>query len=276
MTNFEAIILGIIQGLSEFLPISSTAHLTIFGKYFNLIDSANPEKWTAFIAVTQLGTLIAVIYYFWNDLFFIAKNFFVDGIKFLKNSKSGLRNAKLGWFLILGTIPIATVGLYFKKIIEGNLTKDFFVIGSALIVLAIVLFFAEKFSNHSRNFENAKWIDALLIGVGQMFALIPGASRSGTTLTAGLFLGFNRSDAAKFSFLLSIPAIFASGALELFQMRNFISEIGIVNIFLSIFSSAIVGYFSIDFLIKYLKSHSTYIFIFYRILLGIFLINFAI
>ncbi|MEK7818164.1 MAG: undecaprenyl-diphosphatase UppP [Bacteroidota bacterium] len=272
MSIFEATILGIIQGLSEFLPISSTAHLTIAGKFFGLINPDYPERWTAFIAVTQFGTLFSVLYYFSKDIFSISKNFFTDGFSFLKNPKSGLKEARLGWYLILGTLPIATVGLYFKKIIEGNLTKDFFVIGCALIILAIVLFLAEKISTHTRKIENANWIDALLIGIGQMFALIPGASRSGTTLTAGLFLGFARSDAARFSFLLSLPAVLASGMLELYQMKNFISEIGIANIFASIASSAIVGYFAIDFLIKYLKTHTTYIFIIYRIALGAILI----
>ena len=272
MTLTEAILLGVIQGLSEFLPISSTAHLTIAGKYFGLINPNHPEAWTAFIAVTQLGTLIAVIYYFWKELISITKYFFVDGLRFIKNPKLGLQKANLGWYLILGTLPVATAGLYFKKIIEGSLTKDFFVIGLALIILAIVLFFAEKIGKQNRNFDNANWIDAISIGIGQMFALIPGASRSGTTLTAGLFLGFNRSDAAKFSFLLSFPAIFASGVLELYEMKNFISEIGILNISVSIFTSAIVGYFAIDFLIKFLKTRSTYIFIFYRIILGIILI----
>ena len=118
MSIFEATILGIIQGLSEFLPISSTAHLTIAGKFFGLINLDYPERWTAFIAVTQLGTLFSVLYYFSKDISSISKNFFTDGFSFLKNPKSGLKEARLGWYLILGTLPIATVGLYFKKLLR--------------------------------------------------------------------------------------------------------------------------------------------------------------
>ncbi|MCC7430447.1 undecaprenyl-diphosphatase UppP [bacterium] len=272
MTLFDAIILGIVQALTEFLPISSTAHLTIAGQLLGLINPENPEQWTAFIAVTQIGTVIAVIIYFFKELVEITQGFFVDGLKFISSPKNGLGKAKMGWFIILGTIPVATFGLVFKKIIEGHLTKDLSVIGTSLIVLAVVLFVAEKVGKRQRTIEKVNWIDAVVVGFAQSLALIPGSSRSGTTITAGLFLGITREAAARFSFLLSIPAVLASGFLELYQMREFISELGILNVFVSTLVSGVVGYATIAMLLKYLRTHNTFIFIYYRIALGLFLL----
>jgi undecaprenyl-diphosphatase len=275
MTIIEAVLLGIIQGLTEFLPVSSTAHLTIAGKLFGLISTEHPEHWTAFIAVTQIGTLAAVVAYFFRDLLFITKDFFIDGAAYLQNRSLGLRGARMGWFIILGTIPVATFGLVFKKIIEGNLTKSMMVIGSSLIMLALILWAAEKIGKRKKSLAEATWIDALVVGFAQSLALIPGSSRSGTTITAGLFMGMKREDAARFSFLLSIPAVFASGLLELYQMRGFIQELGTVNVVVSTVVAGIVGYAAIAFLLKYLRTHTTYVFIFYRILLGAVLLGAA-
>jgi len=212
MTIIEAIILGIVQGLTEFIPISSTAHLTIFGKLFGLINPNNPEQWTAFIAVVQLGTLAAVLVYFRKDIFEIVKSFFSENIgSKRKNLKAQSTTAKLGWFIIAGSLPIATLGLILKKIIEGNLTKDITVIAISLISLAIVLAIAERIAHFTKEIKDISLWDAILVGLAQCLALIPGSSRSGTTITAGLFLGMKRETAARFSFLLSIPAIFASG-----------------------------------------------------------------
>lgn len=273
MNFIEALILGIIQGLTEFIPISSTAHLTFAGKYLNLIKNNKPEEWTALIAVIQLGTLIAVLIYFWKDLFEIVKSFFKEGFFFLKKSSTGSQNAKLGWYIIIGTIPVVIIGLAFKKFIEGGFTKDLTVIGISLVVLAIILFFGEKFGKKNKSIENVNWKDALIIGTAQTIALIPGSSRSGTTITAALFCGLKREDAAKFSFLLSIPAIAASGLLELIELQQFISTLGITSILVAVISSAIVGYLSIEFLLKYLRNHTTYIFIIYRIIAGLFILS---
>ena len=273
MNFIEALILGIIQGLTEFIPISSTAHLTFAGKYLNLIKNNKPEEWTALIAVIQLGTLIAVLIYFWKELFEIVKSFFKEGFFFLKKSSTGSQNAKLGWYIIIGTIPVVIIGLAFKKFIEGGFTKDLTVIGISLIVLAIILFFGEKFGKKNKSIENVNWKDALIIGTAQTIALIPGSSRSGTTITAALFCGLKREDAAKFSFLLSIPAIAASGLLELIELQQFISTLGITSILVAVISSAIVGYLSIEFLLKYLRNHTTYIFIIYRITAGLFILS---
>ncbi len=273
MNFIEALILGIIQGLTEFIPISSTAHLTFAGKYLNLIKNNKPEEWTALIAVIQLGTLIAVLIYFWKELFEIVKSFFKEGFFFLKKSSTGSQNAKLGWYIIIGTIPVVIIGLAFKKFIEGGFTKDLTVIGISLVVLAIILFFGEKFGKKNKSIENVNWKDALIIGTAQTIALIPGSSRSGTTITAALFCGLKREDAAKFSFLLSIPAIAASGLVELIELQQFISTLGITSILVAVISSAIVGYLSIEFLLKYLRNHTTYIFIIYRITAGLFILS---
>ncbi|MSQ46713.1 MAG: undecaprenyl-diphosphatase UppP [Ignavibacteria bacterium] len=273
MNFIEALILGIIQGLTEFIPISSTAHLTFAGEYLNLIKNNKPEEWTALIAVIQLGTLIAVLIYFWKELFEIVKSFFKEGFFFLKKSSTGSQNAKLGWYIIIGTIPVVIIGLAFKKFIEGGFTKDLTVIGISLVVLAIILFFGEKFGKKNKSIENVTWKDALIIGTAQTIALIPGSSRSGTTITAALFCGLKREDAAKFSFLLSIPAIAASGLLELIELQQFISTLGITSILVAVISSAIVGYLSIEFLLKYLRNHTTYIFIIYRIIAGLLILS---
>jgi undecaprenyl-diphosphatase len=269
MSIFDAILLGVIQGLTEFLPISSTAHLTIAGKYLGLVNSSFPEQWTAYIAVTQLGTLAAVIVYFFKDLVSITQGFFKGGLKFVNDRSAGLGEARMGWLIILGTIPVVIIGLGFKKVIEGNLTKSIEVIATSLIVLAVFLFLAEKAGKRTKSVADTNWLDALVVGIAQSLALIPGASRSGTTITAGLFLGIKREDAARFSFLLSVPAVLASGLLELYQMRNLIGQLGAMNVAISVISAGIVGYAAIDFLLRYLRTHTTSIFIYYRIALGI-------
>ncbi len=275
MSLIYSILLGIIQGITEFLPVSSTAHLTIAGKILGLINPDRPDEWTAFIAVMQIGTLAAVIVYFFKDLVDIVKGFFVDGLRYIQSPSHGLGKARMGWYIILGTLPVATFGLVFKKIIEGNLTKSLSVIGTSLIVLALILWLAEKVGSRTKEMKSATWLDSLIVGFAQSLALIPGSSRSGTTITAGLFLGITREDAARFSFLLSIPAVFASGMLELYQMRHFIHDIGIMNVVTSTVVAGIVGYASIAFLLRYLRTHTTFVFIYYRLALGLVLLVIA-
>ncbi|TSA27798.1 MAG: undecaprenyl-diphosphatase UppP [Ignavibacteriales bacterium] len=269
MNIIDAIILGIIQGITEFLPISSTGHLTIAGKLMNLISSDHPEHWTAFIAVMQLGTLIAVLIFFRNDLLLIIKDFLNDNLFRRKNFRDQTINSKMGWYLVIASIPVAIIGLGFKHIIEGVLTKNLYVIASSLIVLAVILTIAEKLGKFNRETKDIKWYDALIIGIAQSFALIPGSSRSGTTITAGLFLGLKRETAARFSFLMSIPAVAASGLLEFYQFLKYINSIEMINLIAATIVSAIVGYISIEFLLRYLKKNSTFIFIVYRIIAGI-------
>jgi undecaprenyl-diphosphatase len=273
MSIIEAIILGIIQGLSEFIPISSTAHLTIAGKMMGLIGAGNAEHWTAFIATIQLGTLVAVLFYFAKELreipvAFVKENFTKNRNRLDKQTL----NSRLGWMIIIATIPIVVVGLVLKKVIEGGITKDLSIIGFSLIGLAIILAIAERTAKFRKEMENITWKDALLVGLAQCLALIPGASRSGTTITAGLFLGIKRDTAAKFSFLISIPAILASGVLEFVQSLKYIDNADMLNLVVATLAAAISGYFSVVFLIKYLKTKSTMLFVVYRILLGIFIL----
>lgn len=271
-----AVILGIIQGLTEFLPISSTAHLTLAGKFMGLIDPSHPEHWTATIAVIQLGTLIAVFVYFMKDIIEILKSFFSDIFMHLKGNHTGNTelNAKMGWMIIVGTLPVAIIGLAFREVIEGTLTKNLYVIAGSMLALAIILWIAEIVGKRSKEMGQLGFLDAVIIGIAQAFALIPGASRSGSTITGGLFMGLKRETAAKFSFLLSLPAVLASGLLELKESLKEIpdSPIGTVQLIVATVSAAIVGYLSIWFLLAYLKKHSTGIFIGYRIVLGLLII----
>jgi len=277
--NFlEAILLGIIQEITEFLPISSTGHLTVAGRLMNLISPQYPERWTAFIAVIQLGTLLSIVIYFWKDIWAILTDFIKENFIFTLLYKRKLnfshqsQNSKTGWLIIIGTIPVVVIGILFKDIIEGSLTKDLFVISCSLIGLAIVLAIAEKTAKFKKELKDITVIDSLIIGTAQAFALIPGSSRSGTTITGGLFAGLNREAAARFSFLLSIPAIFASGILQLYEAMKFIDSSMAVNIVIATVVSGISGYAAIDFLLKYLRKHSTYLFIYYRIDLGLVII----
>lgn len=269
MNLLESIILGVVQGLTEFLPISSTGHLTLAGKFMNLISNEHPEQWTAFIAVIQLGTMLAVLVYFWKDLISIIKDFINDNIIKRISYSNQQVNSKLGWLIIIGTIPVVIIGLTFKDVIEGAITKNLYIIAASLIVLALILALAEKTAKFKKNIENVTILDSIIIGVAQALSLIPGSSRSGTTITAGLFVGLNREAAARFSFLLSIPAVLASGVLQLYEAVEFLDKAMAVNIIVATIVSGISGYLAIDFLLKFLKKNSTFLFIYYRIGLGI-------
>ncbi len=269
MNFIEAIVLGIIQGLTEFLPISSTGHLTLAGKFMNLISDKNPEHWTSFMAVIQLGTMLAILIYFWKDLWNILTEFLRDNLQKRVKYSEQSTNAKLGWLIILGSIPIVVIGLLFKDAIEGTFTKNLYVIGGSLIVLAIILAIAEKTAKFKKDIKDITIFDSIMIGIAQAFALIPGSSRSGTTITGGLFFGLKRDVAARFSFLLSVPAVLGSGLLELYQSLKFIDVNLITNMIVATFFAAVSGYFAIDFLLKFLKKNTTFVFIYYRIILGL-------
>ena len=227
MNLFHAIILGIIQGLTEFIPISSTGHLILAEKWMGLEQTMTPEQITAFVAVIQLGTLAAVIVYFMRDIMSITMGFLQGNLLWLRGIRdaSPRKAARLGWLIIIGSIPIGTVGLLAKKIIEGGLTKNLTVIGVSLIVWAVMLFLAEQFGKRRNEIEHIGIREALIIGVAQVFSLIPGSSRSGTTITGALFAGMSREAAARFSFLLSIPAIGASGLLEFKEALHLLSGV---------------------------------------------------
>lgn len=262
MDLFEAIILGCIQGLTEFLPISSTAHLRIVPALFGWKDPGAP-----FTAVTQIGTLIAVLFYFRIELRKYALAFFTS-LRTRQGFDSG--DSRIALSILLGTIPIVILGFLFKGFIETSF-RSIYVISFSLVGLAILLGLAEFFSKRKYSLDTLSLPTTQLIGLAQAIALIPGASRSGTTITAGLFLNMTREAAAKYSFLLSIPAVALSGVYQLYKLRDsLVTEAGF-SLLLATVIAGLVGYASIGFLIRYLHSHSTYLFIFYRVLLGILL-----
>lgn len=269
MSYLEALFLGIVQGLTEFLPVSSTGHLTIVGKLMGLISIENPERWTSFIAVIQLGTLLAIIIYFWKDLWSIFIAFIKENIVERKRYSQQDINSKMGWLIILGSIPVAVIGLGFKDVIEGAFTKNLYVIATSLIVLGLILAFAEMVGKFRREMKDITWKDSLIVGFAQSLALIPGSSRSGTTITAGIFLGLKRETAARFSFLLSVPAILGSGLLEFYGSLEYIQVDGLITLAIATIASAISGYLTIAFLLSFLKKHSTMVFVYYRIFIGV-------
>jgi undecaprenyl-diphosphatase len=274
LSIIEAIVLGIIQGLTEFLPISSTGHLTVAGKLMGLISDFHPERWTSFIAVIQLGTLLAILVYFWNDLWRIFIEFIKENFITRRKIKEQSFDSRMGWYIIIGSIPVVIIGLGFKDVIEGNLTKNLYVISASLIVLGIILALAERVGKFSKDLKSIRWYDALIVGFAQSLALVPGSSRSGTTITAGLFLGFKRETAARFSFLLSVPAILGSGLYQFYESLEYIDTDGIIVLIVATLASAVSGYLTIAFLLSYLRKHSTYLFVFYRIIIGIVILSF--
>jgi undecaprenyl-diphosphatase len=257
----EAIVLGITQGLTEFLPISSTAHLRIVPAFAGWEDPG-----AAFTAVTQLGTMTAVLLYFRADLARIGRAW----IRSLRDP-AALRqlDARLGWYIVLGTVPIGIFGFAFKDQIEDG-ARDLYLIGTALIVLGLVLLAAERVARHDRPLERITTRDGFIIGLAQALALVPGVSRSGATLTAGLFLGFDRTSAARFSFLLSVPAVVLSGLFEFASILDGSddTQAGLGSLAVATFLAFVVGYASIAFLLRFLSRHTTIVFVVYRVALG--------
>ncbi len=271
MSPLLAVLLGVIQGLTEFLPISSTAHLTLAGKILGLVDPANPAAWTEFIAVMQLGTLAAVLAYFRKDIWGMTVSIIAD----LRSKGLAVRTysaqSLLALYIAIGTLPVALIGYSFKQVIEGTLTKTTVVIIGSLVGLAVLLWFAEKVSSRARSMEQLTWKDGLLIGCAQALALIPGSSRSGTTITAALYLGLDRTTGARFSFLLSIPAVLASGVFEMLRIDQAVFTLGTGNLVIATILSGIAGYAAIAWLLRFLMKHSNMVFVWYRIGLGILL-----
>ncbi|PYS64833.1 MAG: undecaprenyl-diphosphatase UppP [Acidobacteria bacterium] len=277
MTLLQAILLGIVQGLTEFIPISSTAHLVLAGRVMNL--GLTPEQTTASIAVIQLGTLLAVIAYFAPDIWNISWAFVHDHFVLLKSGRRDQFNrandharlsheALLGWLVIIGSIPVAVVGLLFKKQIEGAFTKNLWVIATMMVVVAVLLAIAEIVGKKRRRMQDLGIKDSLAVGFAQCLALIPGSSRSGSTIMAGLFVGEVRETAARFSFLLSMPAIAASGLLELKEALHKLPSGSLSALAFGTLISGLVGYASIWFLLRYLRTHTTAVFVGYRFIVG--------
>lgn len=283
MTLLQAIILGIVQGVTEFIPVSSTAHLVFASRAVGLYDGVDAalraQQTTATIAVIQLGTLVAVLIYFAGDILNITTAFIRDhlalitGRQLASAGSSGStgrlsHDALLGWLVVIGSIPVAVVGLLFKKQIEGTFTKNLWVIATMMIVIAILLGLAELVGKRTRSMKDLGIFDALAVGFAQCLALIPGSSRSGSTIMGGLFAGEMRETAARFSFLLSIPAVAASGLLELREAVHKLPPGTYGSLAVATLVSGLVGYASIWFLLRYLRTHSTAVFIAYRLIVG--------
>lgn len=269
MTLLQAILLGIVQGLTEFIPISSTAHLVLASRVLSL--PLTPQQLTSSIAVIQLGTLIAVLIYFAGDIWKISIAFVRDHLALIggkSNGKGLSHDAWMGWLVVIGSIPVAVVGLLFKKQIEGTFTKNLWVIATMMVVVAVLLAIAEMISKKTRGMEQLGLKDALAVGFAQCLALIPGSSRSGSTIMGGLLVGETRETAARFSFLLSIPAIAASGLLEMKEALHRLPHDSLMTLAVGTIVSGIVGYASIWFLLRFLKTHTTGVFIAYRLIVG--------
>lgn len=259
MSLLEAVVLGVVQGLTEFLPISSTAHLRIVPA---LLGWGDPGA--AYSAVIQLGTVAAVLLYFASDL----KALSIAFVRGLVDKKPfGTLESRLAWFVGLGTLPIGVMGLAFKKSIETSL-RSLYVISASLIALAVVLYIVERLARHTRTLEQMTLKDALIVGGCQALALIPGSSRSGTTLTGALALGFTRAEAARYSFLLSVPATTLAGLFELKHLLQATDAPPVTMLVVGTLVSFGTGLLAIWWLLRFLRTRSTLVFVVYRIVLG--------
>ncbi|MBO5096247.1 MAG: undecaprenyl-diphosphatase UppP [Bacilli bacterium] len=262
MEFLQSILLGIIQGIAEFLPISSSAHLIIAREVFNIGSFIGSNVELTFDLALHFGTLLAIVVYFFSELW----KLLTEGIT--KGNKT--TNGRLFWYLILATVPAAIVGVLFEDVIDSFFRRQIWLIAIALIVMGIIIYYIDKISKSDKDMKSMKWKDALLIGCAQVFALIPGFSRSGTTITASRALGINKEDSAKFSFYLSIPVVAGGALLSLIKDNTLviISE-NLVLFGLGILISFITGLLCISFLLKYLRKHDFKLFMYYRILIGI-------
>jgi undecaprenyl-diphosphatase len=265
MTIFQSFLLGIIQGLTEFIPVSSTAHLLI-SQY--LLGIPASDAMFAFLVLVQLGTIASLIVFFWKDLLTIV----VDTLKNLsglRNFTSLPQNAKLGWYIVIATIPALLAGVLFKPLVEALFKTPLIEAAIRLFAAAVLLALAEYFGKRTRQLNSLTWLDALFVGVMQIIAVFPGASRSGTTISAGIFRGFDRPSAARFAFLMSVPVMLAAGAyesLDLLKMPNLGQFLPLLAV--GFVTAALVGWFAIKWLLNYLGKHSLYVFAIYCAVVG--------
>ena len=267
MEYWQAFVLGIVQGLTEFLPISSTAHLKVIPAIFGWRDAG-----ISFDAVIQLGSIAAVVGYFWKDL----KNITLGSIKAVRERNYKSQEFKLAIAIALGTIPILFGGLLIKIFVpdyDKSPLRSLAAIAIASIIMSSLLALAEIFGQRDktekRQFQRVRVIDGILMGLAQSVAIIPGVSRSGSTLTAGLFLGLDRVAATRFSFLLGIPAITIAGIVEFISIvRKGFGDVGVAQLAIGLFSSVIFSYLAIAWLLKFFQTHTTWVFVIYRLIFG--------
>lgn len=264
MNVFQAFILGMVQGLTEFLPISSTAHLKVVPVALGWGDPG-----VGFTAVIQLGSIAAVLWYFWEDLTTIT----VGAYRALRESDGQSQNLRMAMGIALGTLPIVFFGLLIKVFIpdfDNSPLRSTVAIAIASIVMALLLGLAERIGSRQRSFEQLDTRDGVLMGLAQALALIPGVSRSGSTITGGLFMGLERGTAARFSFLLGIPAITIAGLVELKDLiEEGFGSVGVLPMVVGVISAALFSYGAIAWLIKFLQTQNTWVFVWYRLAFGV-------
>jgi len=263
MSWLQVVVLSVVQGLTEFLPISSSGHLAIVSRVFFSGDAG-----ASFTAVSQLGTEVAVLVYFFGDIVRILKAWF-NGL-FVTAHRNNL-DYRMGWYVIIGSIPIGVLGVLFKDVIRSEV-RSLWVIATAMLVFSFVIAAAEYFGKQNRHEAQLRASDGLLIGLAQCLALVPGVSRSGSTISAGLFLGLDRPLAARFGFLLAIPAVFASGLFSLPDAFHPVSE-GMsatgAQLAVSVVSTFVIGYAAITWLLRFLANHAMYWFVGYRVVVAL-------
>ncbi len=258
MSWLEAVVLGIIQGLTEFLPVSSSAHLAIYPQLWGADDPG-----ASFTAVTQIGTELAVITFFWRDIWRISSAWVRS---LFRPQLRGTLDARMGWYVIVGTIPIAIAGIALEHVIQTAF-RNLWLIAINLIVFGLILGWADRVGRKERPLDQLNMPDAIYYGLAQMLALMPGVSRSGSTLSLGLFRGYTREAATRYAFLLAIPAVVASG---LFQIPDIsaAAEPGMAKTLVAAAVAFVVGYFVIGWLLRYIRTHSYAFFVWYRVAVG--------
>ncbi|MFC2028617.1 undecaprenyl-diphosphate phosphatase [Chloroflexota bacterium] len=266
MNIFKAFILGIIQGLTEFIPVSSTAHLLIGQELLSVPAS---QEIFAFLVIIQTGTILSLIVYFRNDLWRILISF-IHHLKDIQQFKQMPFDARLGWYIIIATLPALFGGYLLRDALEILFNKPFLGASIRLLTAALIMFLGEIIGRNDRKLDSINWKDGLFIGIMQIIAVFPGASRSGTTISAGLFRKFERPSAARFAFLISVPVMLAAGG---FEILNLFSIGGVSNILpylvVGLISSAVVGWFAVRWLLGYLNNHSLLPFAAYCLVIGL-------
>ena len=259
MNIIHAFLLGIIEGLTEFIPVSSTAHMLIVQKLLNIPAG---DAMFAFLILVQIGPLVALILYFWKDLLALIKAFFAKPFSTEEN--------KLVWYIIIATVPALLAGVLLKHVVEGLFKTPLFEASIRLLTAAVLLTLAEYFGKRARNLESMTWLDALIVGLFQILAVFPGASRSGSTISGGMLRGFDRPAAARFAFLMAIPVMLAASgyeSLDVLKMQNLSSFL--LPLAVGFIIAAIVGWLSIKWLLNYLNKNSLYVFAGYCAVVGV-------
>ena len=267
MSFFEALILGLVQGLTEFLPISSSAHVQIAQQLMNLSELSKPQL-TAFIATIQLGTELAVVFYFIKDIGRIGSSWLRWSTK---PSSTMTSDTKLGWLIIIGTLPVLILGLALRDFIENDV-RNLWVIAYTLIGFGVLLGLADFFGKKTKSITELNFSHGVAFGMGQALALVPGVSRSGGTITVGLMLGYTRQAAARYSFLLAIPAVLGSGLFQFFASVGDLSQDLLVATVVATIVSGVVGLSVIHYLLKYLQKGSFLPFVIWRVGVGVWLL----